>query len=154
MAWGAVSDWVSGVATVIAVAVALVFSVRAERQKDEMRMAAVYAWFIVGPGDSPMPGQLWLHNATDLPIYRWIVRVTWMDAAGDDISVTTGSDALGLLPPGRFSFALEGGAPLPVNDALVKVDLHFTDSRQRELRRTPSGKLIREGGLLKRRREQ
>lgn len=140
IAWGSVSDWVSGVATVLAVVIALIFSLRAESETTDQRLAAVYAWFVVNHGT----GELWLHNATEIPIYRWSVIVSWPTGPSQTKSVNAASDTFGILPPGRFSFSLQGADSLPSNDSVVQVDLRFTDARQRNRRRTPTGRLLSE----------
>lgn len=146
--WGAISDWVSGIATAIAVVVALVFSLRAERDQRNAHLAAVHAWF---EGDAPsdegsVSGSLIVVNSTDYPIYVWRAVVGWSGPTGESSQLTATSAALGLLPPGRHDYPLttsEGGASgeLPANDAQVKVTMTFTDASGRVLQRAPGGKL-------------
>src|SRR6266545_354969 len=126
--WGTVSDWVSGIGTAFAVIVTLVFSLRSERQQAETHLAAVYAWFLVSRTGAAPVGELWLHNATEMPIYQWSVEVSWVPSPDNHVPVVaqTGSVIHGLLPPGKFPFALAGIEQLPHNDSLVQVDLRFT----------------------------
>lgn len=146
VAWGSVSDWVSGVATVIAVASALIFSLRSEHEQRDNKLAAVYSWFEITHRDNNgTVGTLWLTNNTDCPIYEWNVQVTWPKAnTADQQTATTGSADHGLLPPGKhpFEFTAPPEAPLPPNDSVVRVELAFVDSQGHRRRRTASGKLF------------
>ena len=138
--WGPLSDWFAGIATSLAVAVALVFSLRAERMQRESELAAVYAWFELSiDEDAHGSGVLWVINNTATPIYEWLVTVGWVSRAGDAVALETGHAALGLLPPGRHDFVLhETDHQLPDNDATVSVDLRFRDASGRERRRSAS----------------
>jgi hypothetical protein len=140
MNWGSVSDWVSGIATAVAVVVALIFSLRAERHEREQKLGAVYAWFTIQRDANAESGILWLHNATEVPIYEWRVRVEYLHN-DEEVEVSTGSEDLGILPPGRFSFPLHGTHSLPSNDSAVRVKLRFRDANGRGLSRTPTGAL-------------
>jgi hypothetical protein len=141
--WGPVSEWVSGVATTLAVAVALTFSLRAERAQRETQLASVYAWFELGANAmSDQAGILWLVNNTEFPIYEWDVKVSWPTGASPDVILGTGHVEHGLLPPGRHDFVLRPGddADLPNNDASVAVSLQFRDAagRRRERESHPT----------------
>lgn len=139
--WGAVSDWVSGAATAVAVVVALTFSLRSERAQRNVLLASVHAWAEVAQG-TERTGTLWLTNNTEYPIYEWRVEASWTDEDGTRRQVETGSEEYGLLPPGRHNFAFaDASLALPSNDALVGVQLEFRDARGRRLRRLSSGKL-------------
>lgn len=142
--WGSVSDWLSGVATVIAVVVALVFSLRAERDQRDSKLAAVYAWFAIPQTESAQGGNLWVKNDTASPLYEWSVTVTWPMSKGDTATVSTGHGDHGLLPPGTHYFPLTGteARPLPANDADVQVEITFKDAQGRTLRRLATGKLV------------
>lgn len=143
--WGSVSDWVSGVATVVAVITALVFSLRTEREQRDNKLAAVYAWFEIIQTSAGTKGKLWVTNNTDYPIYKWEVTVAWPAGDGAETRVSTGDSDYGLLPPGKYDFGLSGadGRTLPDNDANARVELTFRDAQDRTLRRLATGKLIR-----------
>ena len=139
--WGTVGEWVSGVATVIAVVIALTFSLRSERERRNAQQAAVYAWLEVAQEAEPT-GTLWLTNNTESPIYDWHIAVSWADDEGTQRQAETGSTEYGLLPPGRHSFAFTGvNGALPSNDAAVGVRLDFRDAQGRRLRRLSTGRL-------------
>lgn len=139
--WGTVSDWVSGVATVVAVIVALTFSLRSEREQRNARLASVYAWVEVSQGID-RSGTLWLTNNAEYPIYDWHATVSWADGQGAAKQAGTGSAEYGLLPPGRHSFTFaDARSELPRNDAAVSVQLEFRDAQGRRLRRLSTGKL-------------
>lgn len=143
--WGTVSDWISGVATAIAVIIALIFSLRAERQEQADKLAAVHAWLAVDQEGGVEAGNLWLVNSTDSPIYEWQVDLSWptdTDAGGVQMSI--GSDSYGLLPPGRYPFPVREHVVLPANDAHVSVELRFRDAAGKRRRRLPSGRLGRQ----------
>jgi hypothetical protein len=143
--WGPVSEWVSGVATLLAVGVALVFPLRLEREQRNAKYAAVFAWFEVTRSEDGDPiGTLWVTNNTDFPIYEWTVTALWPSVGARDRStVTTGHTDHGLLPPGRHDFVFSGGPDfdLPTNDAEVKVDISFRDASGRQRRRFATGLL-------------
>jgi len=139
--WGSVSDWVSGVATVVAVIVALTFSLRSEREQRNAKLAAVYAWAEIAQ-DADRTGTLWLTNNTECPIYEWNIAVSWTDDDGEQRRASTGHSEYGLLPPGRHSFDFNSvDVALPRNDATVRVQLDFRDAQGRPFRRLSSGKL-------------
>ncbi|WP_067464021.1 hypothetical protein [Actinomadura macra] len=139
--WGAVSGWVSGLATTVAVIIALTFSLRSERAQRNVQFASVHAWMELTQG-TERTGILWLTNNTEFPIYEWHIKVSWIDERGAEAQAETGSTEHGLLPPGRHSFAFDGARlALPSNDAMVRVQLEFRDAQGRRLRRLPSGKL-------------
>ena len=141
LAWGSVSDWVAGLATAAAVVVALVFSLRTERQQRDSTLAAVHAWFELALGkDAARTGTLRLINATSYPVYEWSVEVRWADGA---MGVATSQADHGLLPPGDHHFALSAdGLDLPGNDADVQVDLRFRDAEGHARHRLPTGRLV------------
>ena len=147
--WGAVSDWVSGVATATAVIVALVFSLRLERQQRAAELAAVHAWFELRPAaDGQRGGVLWLVNDTSYPIYDWSVAVSWRAQGSEPVEIEIGRGDHGLIPPGRraeFTLRDSPDTPLPANDADVAVELRFRDATGRERCRMPGGKLKRAG---------
>jgi hypothetical protein len=139
--WGTVGEWVSGLATVVAVVVALTFALRSELEQRNTQLAAVYAWVEVAQ-DAKRTATLWLTNNTDYPIYDWRIEVSWTDEDEAQRQAETGSTEHGLLPPGRHSFAFTGvSLALPSNDTKVRVRLDFRDARGRRLRRLSSGKL-------------
>ena len=144
--WGSVSEWVSGIATVVAVTSALVFSLRSEHEQRDSRLAAVYSWFEITRAENNLSvGTLWLTNNTDSPIYEWTVLVSWpRTETPDQQTAATGSRDHGLLPPGKhpFEFSAPPEAPLPANDSVVHVELSFVDAQGRQRRRTSSGKLF------------
>lgn len=142
IAWGSVGDWIAGIGTIAAVAVALVFSLRSERQQRDAHLAAVHAWFEIVPGPK---GSLRLINNTDYPVYEWSVVVTWRVGDAPFVVRTSQADH-GLLPPGHHDFALSAeGLPLPANDADVEVDFRFRDAAGNARRRLPSGRLVSGG---------
>jgi len=143
--WGTVGEWVSSLATLTAVVVALVFSLRTEREQRDAALAAVHAWFEVHESDTgaPRSGVLWLVNNTNYPLYEWGVVVSW-SVDGKKVEVATGQGDHGLLPPGKHDFPLETeGVQLPGNDAEVAVDLRFRDASERGRHRLPTGRLVR-----------
>jgi hypothetical protein len=136
--WGPVSEWVSGIATSLAVAVALTFSLRAERTQREAQLASVYAWFELGAdATGDQAGILWLVNNTEFPIYEWDVELSWTTGANARLTLGTGHAEHGLLPPGRHDFVLRPGedGDLPANDASVAVSLRFRDAAGRQRKR-------------------
>jgi hypothetical protein len=144
-----VSDWVAGIATAVAVVVALVFSLRTERHQRDQILAAVHAWFeLIPPTATAGPrGILKLVNDTACPVYQWHVDVQWHDNAGAaEVHVGTGELDHGLLPPGRHDFPLEAvDLELPTNDAAVEVELHFRDAEGRMRHRLSTGRLVSGG---------
>jgi len=137
--WGAVSDWVSGIGSLLAVVVALVLPLRANRDQERARLASIFAW---AETSSPVQGSLWLINNTDSPIYDWKATITWSDRDGAVAELSTSSADHGLLPPGRHNFEFTGGAHvLPANDAQLSVRLSFTDAAGRRLVRRSTGEL-------------
>lgn len=144
--WGSVGDWVSGTATAIAVVVALIFSLRDEKERRDNRFAAVYAWFeIARSPNSLATGVLWLTNNTDYPVFEWNVEVRWTKVDDStDIRILTGATDFGLLPPGKHPFTLQDypEEALPTNDSSVEVDLRFRDALTRPRRRLPTGRLV------------
>ena len=142
--WGPVSDWVSGLATLLAVAIALTFSLRSDQRDRENALAAVYSWLTISAAGAAV---LWLRNATAAPIYQWSVTLTWTDVNGTSLESKTGSGEYGILPPGDYDFPIEDDRTLPVNDAHVGVHLRFRDAAGRALHRTPTGALIRDREL-------
>ena len=145
--WGAVSDWVSGIATSIAVIISLVFSLRTERHTRDAKYAAIFSWFEMLQGKDDLVCTLWVANGTLFPVYEWRVRLQWgVPGIETPISVEVGSQNLGLLPPDAkhdFIVTLLPDTPPPVNDSQVKVDLHFRDALGRNFHRRPSGRLVR-----------
>jgi hypothetical protein len=136
--WGSVGEWVSGLGTLLAVVVALSSALRAERQRREERLAAVYAWFTVSPAGRAV---LHLRNATDIPVYQWELAIAWDAPDGSPVESRTGSAQYGILPPGQHDFAMGSADRLPANDADVRVTLRFRDAQGRRLSRTPTGYL-------------
>lgn len=139
--WGAVSDWISGISTLVAVVVALLFSLRAEHAERNARLAAVFAWYEAG-----LPsGHLCTTNSTEAPIYDWRATVTWTDPqTGATRTLSTGSADFGLLPPGKLEFQLRiGPEAIPGNDAAVAVRLDFADAMGRRFTRSATGALTR-----------
>ena len=142
--WGTVDGWVSGVGTIFAVAVALWFSYKSERDLRELRVASVHGWFELTSTSGGRHGTLWIYNNTDLPIYTWNAVVSWLPTGRDvAVQIETGSPDLGLLPPGKHDFRLNSSdkRPLPENDASVSVTLRFTDVLGRQRFRSPLGNL-------------
>ena len=147
MELGTVSEWVSGLATAVAVVVALVFSLRQDREQRERKLASVYAWVELDrdlSGDLP-PATLWLINNTDFPIYEWESTVAWPSSgeAGVEKAVTGASD-WGLLRPGKHDFSLANTRerPLPSNDAHIDVELKFRDASGVLRTRLSTGRLV------------
>lgn len=140
--WGAVSDWVAGIATVVAVVVAFWFSLRADRQQESERVAHVFAWMTMHADGGLV---LSVSNGTAAPIYDWTVEATWLDEASERTTLTTGSGEFGLLPPGRYEFPLRNDAPVgrPRVDSAIEISLTFTDGAGRRRMRHPNGRLTR-----------
>lgn len=141
MEWGTVSEWVSGIATSVAVAVALVFSLRQDREQRERKLASVYAWLELEPGASAI---LKLINNTDFPIYEWEAIVAWPRAGLGEFAIEPMSSSdWGLLVPGthEVEFNNTSGYPLPKNDAEIDVELRFRDASGRARRRLSTGQL-------------
>ena len=129
--WGPVSEWVAGIATLAAVAVALWTSLDTERKRLKDKYASVFAWFERAPGATF--GTLYIKNSTEYPVYKWDVTVTWIDPiTGETIVENLGSKDLGLLPPSKdphqFDIHEKNDKRLPDNDANVRVDMTFQDA--------------------------
>lgn len=138
--FGPVSEWVAGIGTVVAVVVALTFSLRAEREQRNSRLAAVYAWAEVA-ADPEHTGTLRIINNTESPIYDWRITVSWDGQDGAQKQAQTGFSDYGLLPPGRHAFTFSDDGTLPSNDASLRVQLEFRDAQDRAWKRLSSGRL-------------
>ena len=129
--WGPVSEWVAGLGTLAAVAVALWTSVDTERKRLNDKYASVFAWFERAPGATF--GTLYIKNSTEYPVYKWEVTASWNDPiSGEKITEKIGSKELGLLPPSKdphqFDIHEKADRTLPKNDADVRVDMVFQDA--------------------------
>jgi hypothetical protein len=132
--WGPVSDWVSGLATLAAVVVALWTALDTERKRLNEKYASVFAWFERAPGATF--GTLYIKNSTEYPVYTWEVTATWNHPESNtEITEKVGSRELGLLPPSKephqFDIHEQPERSLPKNDSDVLVDMIFQDAQGR-----------------------
>lgn len=146
--WGSVSEWVSGIATTIAVIVALVFSMRSERDQREATLASVYAWVEIRRAQTEGGGRvgvLSVANDTHYPIYKWTIRIEWDAPGGQVESHSLDESVHGLLLPGTRTLEIDegGGVLLPSHDAAFSVDLRFCDANGQMRHRMPTGKLVK-----------
>jgi hypothetical protein len=132
--WGNVSGWVAGVATSIAVIVALATTIRGERSLRNSEMSAIFAWPLKHHGT--LNWTLVLANNTHYPISSWRVVLAW-DGAQDAV----GSDELGIVLPGQFEYPWIPLTPEPKSETEVKVRLEFIDALGRRNVRLPGGGL-------------
>lgn len=140
--WGPVSEWFGGIATLLAVVVALWTSLASERRLTESKYAAVFAWFELPP-DAEF-GFLCVRNNTEYPIYEWEIKASWQDTQTQEkIIVAVGSrdDRFGLLPPTEFHRLPVTTHRPPRTDAEVSVEIRFKDGMQRKRHRLNSGQL-------------
>lgn len=141
---GDLATWISGLATLAAVCVALYYSMRSEARASEAINARVYAWALhQGAAENWC---LIVTNLTDAPVYTWQVKLTWVATSGAELSETISDADGGLLVPGQQSYNWTPSPP-PENDALVKPELTFVDARGIRYRRDERGKLSKVGRL-------
>ena len=127
--WGSVAEWVGGIATASAVAIALFFSRRQDRAEHEQRVAAVFAWPEMVELDGGRSWRVVVSNCTDYPIYDWEVILSWVAPTGDEFSETLDSGAFGIALPGKNGFRWDDDTvPLPEADSQVRVRLSFVDA--------------------------
>jgi len=119
--WGDVSSWVSGVATVAAIAVALYQSRRAERLAHQRDLTSVFAWFASAANDEGR-GFLKMVNNTKSPIYRWRAIV---EDPSDGVKVSVGDIEFGLFPPGEYSHPCNADLAAAGNDNSTRTTLVF-----------------------------
>lgn len=138
--WGDVATWVSGIATLVAVAVALVFSVRGERRQRAIEVSQVHAWVQQHSDPSDPRWKLIVSNKTDYPITRWLVLISW-DADGVGHTDTVDHEEMGIIPPGVQSFDWKSPDDPPTTDSRLSVTISFKDGDGRTRRRLPDGAL-------------
>jgi len=134
---GDLAQWVSGMATFLAVVVALIFSLRQDRRADEEARAKVHVWTVHERGE----WQLVISNRTSYPIYRWKVTLNW-SVGPKKFEDHVSQEDEGIIPPGEFRYAWtpEDMARATV-DASVSAQIDFTDHRGKNWRRQTSGEL-------------
>lgn len=144
---GNLSDWVSGIATTVAVIITLFYSQRQAHRDDEARLHALYAWAEDTDGTESPRWTIQVRNDTQYPIYDWSVLVATED--GHDLLekkpplnnteggvLTPGPTYFTWLPPGDFS----GG------ESDVHVTVRFRDSRGVAMTRSHTGQLSKGWG--------
>lgn len=141
---GALADWVSGIATAVAVILTLFYSQRQARREDEERLHALYAWAEQADGANPPKWTIEIRNDTHYPIYEWSIRAAAED--GRDLLANKGPlDNLtaGLLTPGRTHFGWVPPAWFSAGESGVLVAVRFKDARGVSLTRSPTGQLLK-----------
>lgn len=123
--FGDIGTWFSGIATFLAVAVALFYSRRQDRRETEQTLQNVYAWM-----QKAVNGrwQIVANNGTGAPIFDWNVTIKW-DVDGEEVYDFHSEENLGILPPGQKSWPLppEASQLLPIVDSKIRVSIEFVD---------------------------
>lgn len=139
--FGDLGTWVSGIATFLAVIVAVFYSRRQDRRETEQLVHNVYAWM------QKASNGLWhivVSNGTGAPIYDWAVTIKWK-VDDEEVFDVYSQDDLGMLPPAQKSWPLplQASEVLPDNDAKIKVSIEFLDRRNQRWLRSESNMLVR-----------
>jgi len=144
--WGSVSEWVSGIATSLALILALFLAVRQEIRENDGRLNAVYAWPEMHDGpDNASTWRIVVENGTTYPIYEWSIEISWVSPTdGKQIVETFGHEEGGIVIPGRNTFPdWEPSGSIPPSDSQVKVEVSFRNASDHLIRRLSTGKLVR-----------
>ena len=131
------ADWVSGIGSLLAVAVALWFSAQETRERRRERLASVTMW-AENSGD-PSGWKLVAVNDTAQPIFSWSCLLDYEAPEGHIAEVLRHID-VGILPPGRFEFPWQPTAAL-LQESNVIPTLAFRDASGGVWMRSPMGAL-------------
>lgn len=134
------ADWVSGIGSLLAVAVAIWFSTSDRLDRRAERLAAITIW----AEKQPFEGSDWIliaANDTSQPIINWACRIQYRHE--DKIHIEqVESDTDGILPPGRSQFPWHPGVT-PDAESQVSTTIRFRDATGAIWERRLSGKLRR-----------
>src|ERR1022692_485578 len=134
---GPISEWVSGLATLAAVIVALREASSARRKARLDNLCSIGGWMEIRRlRDGAPRWEITLLNSTDFPIYRWLAV-----PAGASEAWHLCSSSYGSLVPGTSQFELPGYAGSQQADSLP-VKISFEDREGGFWTREPAGRLI------------
>lgn len=132
------ADWISGIGSLLAVAVALYFSLQQRNDLKAERLLSVNTWI---EKSEESGWKLVIHNATPQPIYRWLCTVKWpSNKPGEFVTDRVTQDQLGIVPPGQYEFSWEPEQP-PHKEAGIQTTLIFADIHSQLWTRLSTGKL-------------
>lgn len=138
---GDLSDWVSGIATAIAVIITLFYSQRQARREDEERLHAVYAW-----AQHDRKTNEWaieVRNDTHYPIYDWGIKVVAPDGTDLLAHLSPLNSSVAILTPGPQDFPWKPPAGFDASESHVQVSITFRDARGIQRTRNHTGRLTR-----------
>lgn len=141
---GGLADWVSGIATAVAVIITLFYSQRQARREDEERLHALYAWAEQADGVTPSRWTIEIRNDTHYPIYEWSVHAVAED--GRDLLENKGplnNSTAGLLTPGPTNFSWLPPAWFGAGESGALVTVRFKDARGVAMTRSQTGQLLK-----------
>lgn len=132
--------WVSGIGSLLAVVVALWFSVQARRDLVYERLLQVHAW--VENLGADRGWKLVVQNSTEQPIFTWVCAVRWSNHdAGSQSDLLTHANA-GIIPPGRSEFPWTP-EHAPRGEAGIGASFTFVDAVGRVWTRLGTGSLAK-----------
>lgn len=139
--FGDIGTWVSGIATFLAVVVAVFYSHRQDRRETEQQVHNVYAWM---QKSSNGLWQIVVNNGTGAPIYDWAVMIKWRDGS-EEVFDAYSQDDLGMLPPAQKTWPLpqQASEVLPNNDAKIQMSIEFVDRTNQRWLRNEANMLVR-----------
>jgi len=138
---GDLSDWVSGIATAIAVIITLFYSQRQARREDEERLHAVYAW-----AQHDRRTNEWaivVRNDTHYPIYDWGISVVAPDGTDLLAHLSPLDSSVAILTRGPQDFPWKAPAGFDASESHVQVSITFRDARGVKRTRNHTGRLTR-----------
>ncbi|MBQ9917193.1 MAG: hypothetical protein IJO71_08335 [Microbacterium sp.] len=138
---GNLSDWVSGIATAIAVIITLFYSQRQARREDEERLHAVYAW-----AQHHRKVDEWgieVRNDTHYPIYDWSINVVAPDGTDLLAHLSPLDSSVAILTPGPQNFAWKPPEGFDASESHVQVSITFRDALGIQRTRNHTGRLTR-----------
>jgi hypothetical protein len=137
---GDIAEWVSGVGSLLAVIVALWFSMQSRRDLQYERLLQVTAWVENVEGQEGW--KLVTQNSTQQPIFSWVCTIKWQTADGRNCSYVATQANAGIIPPGHSEFEWTPDDE-PQGEAGIRTSLTFLDSMGRTWTRLDTGRLVR-----------